>query len=59
MICEGKGCKAEAELSLWYDCGVGPDQVLLLCQKHYDSDSIFGQHIRKIEKIKPLKEMKD
>jgi len=52
LICEGNGCKDIPEVSIRYDCGVGPDQVLLLCKKHYDSDPVFRKHIKKIEDIK-------
>jgi len=52
LICEGNGCKDKPELSIIYDSGVGPDQVLLLCKKHYDSNEVFRKHIKKIEKIK-------
>jgi len=52
LICEGKGCKEEPDVSVRYDCGVGLDQVLLLCEKHYNSNEVFRKHIKKIEKIK-------
>lgn len=52
MICDAKNCKDEAELLLKYDCGVGPEQILHLCQKHYDSNPIFKEHVNKIVEIK-------
>jgi len=50
-ICNGIGCKEKPKYDITYDSGTH-DQNLVLCQKHYDSNPVFKQHVKKIEEIK-------
>lgn len=52
LKCESKDCPNIPEFSIRYDVGSGPDQVLVLCRKHYESNEVFQRNIKKIKEIK-------
>ena len=51
-MCEGKDCKETPKFSITYDVGVPPNQILILCDKHYNSNDVFHRNIIKIEDVK-------
>lgn len=47
-----KCCNRPGKYEITYDCGPNPDQKLILCEFHYNLESVFQRNIKKIEEIK-------
>ena len=45
-----KCCKKPAKYHIIYDCGLD-DQDLILCDYHYNRDSVFQRNIKSMERI--------
>jgi len=51
ICCCFLNCKEIPNKSIIYDCGPNPNQELVICNKHYESNEVFRQFIKKIEEI--------
>lgn len=46
-----KCCKRPGRYQIKYDCGRVPDQELILCEFHYNSDPVFQRNIKTMKEF--------